>query len=147
MKRVSRLALRAPIGVYRMGLGGLLGKRFLLLEHTGRRSGLPRRTVLEVVEIGGDEAPVVVSGYGEGSDWCRNIAANPEVAFTLGRNRQPAAAVRLGPAEAAAVFDRYRTRHARAARVIGDRIGVSLTDDPEGAARALPLFRLVPRLR
>ncbi len=39
--------MRAPIGPYRIGLGGLLGRRFLLLEHVGRRSGLPRHTVID----------------------------------------------------------------------------------------------------
>jgi hypothetical protein len=44
-----RLALRLPIWLYRWRLGWLLGDRFLLLTHTGRKSGLPRQVVLEVV--------------------------------------------------------------------------------------------------
>jgi hypothetical protein len=48
MNRFNRFMMRAPIALYRVGLGGLLGKRFLLLEHTGRKSGLTRRTALEI---------------------------------------------------------------------------------------------------
>lgn len=137
--------MRAPIGLYRLGLGGLLGKRFLLLEHTGRKSGLRRQTVLEVVEIDNTAGPIVVSGFGEGSDWCRNLTANPEVAFTLGRRRVVATARRLHTAEGVAVFDRYRIKYPKAAKAIGSRIGVSLVDDLDTAAAKLPLFRLVPK--
>jgi hypothetical protein len=42
VNRFTRLAMRAPIGLYRVGLGGLLGTRFLLLEHVGRSSGPAR---------------------------------------------------------------------------------------------------------
>jgi deazaflavin-dependent oxidoreductase (nitroreductase family) len=137
--------MRAPIGLYRIGLGGLLGRRFLLLEHIGRTSGLTRRTVLEVVELDDLGRPVIVSGYGERSDWYRNVTRTPEVAFTMGRRRVPATARRLDFDEARTVFDRYRIAHPRAAAAIGKRIGVSLTDDVDGAAERLPLFRLAPR--
>ena len=33
--RLRRALFRAPIWLYRLGLGGLLGGRFLLLTHTG----------------------------------------------------------------------------------------------------------------
>jgi (p)ppGpp synthase/HD superfamily hydrolase len=42
-----RLLLRTPLLVYRLHLGGLLGRRFPLLTHTGRRSGLRRQTDLQ----------------------------------------------------------------------------------------------------
>ncbi len=44
-----RLAFRLPIYLYRLNLGWLLGHRGLLLIHRGRKSGLLRETVLEVV--------------------------------------------------------------------------------------------------
>ena len=136
--------MRSPIGLYRMGLGGVLGRRFLLLEHVGRRSGVVRRTVLEVVEIQEGGLPVVVSGFGVGSDWYRNVTAQPDVTFTIGRRRVGAVAERIGQTDAIAVFDRYRTTHPRAARMIGNKIGVSLVADLEGSASKLPLFRLIP---
>ena len=143
MNALQRALMRAPIGLYRMGLGRLLGRRFLLLEHTGRRSGLLRRTVLEVVDLQ-DGVPVVASGWGEGSDWYRNVVEHPTVAVTLGPGRFDAEAVRLDPPEAARVLDHYRQAHPRAARAIGHAIGVSLTSDPGKAAEKLPLFRLFP---
>jgi hypothetical protein len=44
-----RLAFRLPIYLYRLDLGWLLGHRFLLFAHLGRKSGLLRETVLEVI--------------------------------------------------------------------------------------------------
>ena len=44
-----RLAFRLPIYLYRLDLGWMLGHRFLLFVHLGRKSGLLRETVLEVL--------------------------------------------------------------------------------------------------
>ena len=46
----SRLFMRAPIWLYRLRLGWLLGGRCLLLEHRGRSSGKRRAAVIEVVD-------------------------------------------------------------------------------------------------
>jgi hypothetical protein len=60
-----RLVLRAPVYVYRLGLGWLFGNRLMLLNHLGRASGRRHQTILEVA----DHAPtdgsfVVASGWG-----------------------------------------------------------------------------------
>jgi len=135
--------MRAPIALYRLHLGTLLGGRFLLLEHVGRSTGVTRRTVLEVVETI-DGSPGIVSGFGVSSQWFKNVSVNPDVWVTRGTRRARATAVRLDPDQARAVFDRYRVEHPRAAKAIGQRIGVSLVDDIDAAARMLPLFHLVP---
>ena len=52
----------------------VLGRRFLLLVHTGRKTGKERRNVLEV--MGSDpvaEKFFVMTGWGENSDWWRNV--------------------------------------------------------------------------
>src|SRR5689334_1392695 len=38
----SRMMYRLPVWLFHVHLGWLLGNRFLLLTHTGRKSGLPR---------------------------------------------------------------------------------------------------------
>ncbi len=110
-----RLALRLPIWLYRLRLGWLLGRRFLQLTHTGRRSGRPRRTVLEVV---GHDRPAqtywVASAWGERADWYRNVAHNPLVTITIGARAFPAQAERLAEDDGAVVLHRYAQRHPRA---------------------------------
>lgn len=136
--------MRAPIALYRIRLGGVFGGRFVLLEHRGRKSGLVRQTVLEVLESNEDDSLVIASGLGEASQWCKNISADPDVWFTRGRTKIHALAERLNHEQALEVFERYRVSHARAANMIGRKIGVSLVDDLDSAAEKLPLFRLTP---
>lgn len=47
--KAFRILARMPNGLYRARLGWLLGKRFLMLLHMGRKSGLVRRAVVEVI--------------------------------------------------------------------------------------------------
>jgi len=83
-----RLAVRLPICLYRLNLGWLLGHRFLLLVHRGRKSGLLRETVLEVIlyEPAIRES-VVVSAWGEKADWYRNVVATPTLEVWTGGQR------------------------------------------------------------
>jgi hypothetical protein len=61
---VSRALFRAPIYLYRLGLGWLFGKCILLLNHIGRVSGKQRQVILEVVEHDPtDGSFVVASGW------------------------------------------------------------------------------------
>jgi hypothetical protein len=58
---LRRTAFRIPILLYRARLGGLLGHRFVLIHHTGRRTGLPRQVVVEVVTREPESGAVVVA--------------------------------------------------------------------------------------
>jgi deazaflavin-dependent oxidoreductase (nitroreductase family) len=87
IKRKSMLwyLFRAPVYLYRWRLGWLLGKRCLLLSHIGRRTGLRRETVVEVVEYREDGPEVVVAnGFGPNSDWVRNIETKSGEEVTVG---------------------------------------------------------------
>ncbi|MDH3943976.1 MAG: nitroreductase family deazaflavin-dependent oxidoreductase [Anaerolineae bacterium] len=137
-----------PVWFYRLGLGGLLGKRFLMLVHTGRRSGLPRRTVLEVIRYSeAGDAFFVVSAWGERADWYRNIIKIPEVVVHSGRRRMDARADRLSTAEAAAELASYARRYPRAMRIIVERMGYEVVPDEQGFAQlseVLPVIALKP---
>jgi deazaflavin-dependent oxidoreductase (nitroreductase family) len=103
---------RAPVYLYACRLGWLLGHRFLLLTHSGRHSGLPRQTVLEVVEYRGQGPEIVVAnGFGPRSDWVRNIAAGSGEEVTVGSQHFVASHRFLGEEEAVRVIERYEHRH------------------------------------
>ncbi|MBK9124823.1 MAG: nitroreductase family deazaflavin-dependent oxidoreductase [Chloroflexi bacterium] len=72
MKRVYKL----PIMLYRMGLGPLVGKLFMILTTRGRKSGLPRHTAIEYHTYNGRKYAMV--GWSQ-SDWYKNILADPLV--------------------------------------------------------------------
>ncbi len=108
---LQRMLWRAPIWLYRMGLGGLLGKRLMLLVHTGRRSGQPRQAVVEVA--GFDPATniyTVASGFGFKSDCYRNVCTMPNVTIQVGRQRMQAMARPLSQAESGAAMVDYAHR-------------------------------------
>ena len=71
--------------------GRLMGMPALILHTTGRKSGLPRSTMLTapIVEAG---RVVLVGSYG-GDDrepaWTGNVRANPEVEITMGGSTKP----------------------------------------------------------
>ena len=83
-----RLAFRMPIYLYRLGLGWLLGRWFLMVTHQGRKSGLKRYAVLEVVKHDqATEESIVAAAYAENADWYLNIQKTPALEIQIGRKR------------------------------------------------------------
>jgi deazaflavin-dependent oxidoreductase (nitroreductase family) len=119
LSRTLRWLFRVPALLYRMRCGWLLGHRFMLLVHVGRRSGLPRRTVLEVVAYRA-EGPevVVVSGFGPKSDWLRNLATTPDPEVFTGSQHFIAAYRMLSVPEAVGVIGGYEARNRAMAPVV-----------------------------
>jgi deazaflavin-dependent oxidoreductase (nitroreductase family) len=154
IRRKSALAylLRAPVYLYRWHLGWLLGHRCLLLTHIGRRTGLPRHTVLEVVEYRKEGPEVVVAnGFGPDSDWVRNLEANPTAEVTVGSRRFVASPRYLVEDEAIRVIRDYERRNRLIAPIV--RRGFSWllgwqyrgTDaDRRQLVRQIPLISLRP---
>jgi len=133
-----RILLRAPILPYHIGLGWLLGQRFLMLTHTGRKTGTRRRTVVEVIHREpGAGVYYVASGWGETSQWFRNVLANPRVGITVGRRSFAARAERLSAERAEDVLREYKQRHRTAARALGRIFG---SQDPHELAQAVPVL-------
>jgi len=146
---LSRLFFRAPIRLYRWHLGPLMGGRFLLLNHVGRVSHQPRQAVVEVVRH--EEATgcyVIASGFGEGSQWFRNVMARPDITIQVGSRTIPVRAVRLPVEQAQAEMLDYAERHPRAARKLCGYMGFPSDGAPETFRRVgevLPFVRLCPR--
>jgi deazaflavin-dependent oxidoreductase (nitroreductase family) len=110
---------RAPVYLYRLRLGWIFGHRVLMLTHIGRRTGLRRHTVLEVVEYrkAGPEV-VVAGGFGRGSDWILNIKASPTAEVTVGLQHFAAQHRFLGEEEAAEVIKNYERRNRMIAPIV-----------------------------
>jgi deazaflavin-dependent oxidoreductase (nitroreductase family) len=107
--RGVRYLARAPIGLYRAGYGFLLGHRVLMLEHTGRKTGLPRYVVLEVVRRLSEDTFVVAAGMGPKADWYRNIERQPHVRVWVARGTAAVAVAQpIEQAEARRHFEAYR---------------------------------------
>lgn len=134
---LARLGFRLPIWLYCLGLGGLLGSRFLLLTHIGRKSGRERKTVLVVVRF--DQASstfVVAAGFGTGSDWYRNIRMNPRITVQSGRKRWRMEADFLSAEQTGEELLGYAGRHPLLLKELASFMGFRLDGSPE-SIRAL----------
>jgi deazaflavin-dependent oxidoreductase (nitroreductase family) len=144
----SRVIMRAPIWFYRRGLGGFLGKRFLLLNHTGRISGLNRQVVVEVIQHEPEtNAYVIVVNYGPKSQWYQNIQANPEVSIQVGWKKWPARAEQLSSQEGGEVWADFCKRHPFEAKLIpflGFEVDGS-EEDYRQMGEMLIFIRLIPK--
>ncbi|MFC8922057.1 nitroreductase family deazaflavin-dependent oxidoreductase [Cellulosimicrobium sp. NPDC057127] len=104
----TRWFVRAPVALFRAGLGGVFGGRLLLLVHRGRSSGQARYAVLEVSGRPARDRYVVVAGLGPRSQWYRNVVAEPRVLVRTGARRAArAVATTLEPDDGARLLAEY----------------------------------------
>ncbi|QDP95812.1 nitroreductase family deazaflavin-dependent oxidoreductase [Microlunatus elymi] len=142
----TRAVVRAPIWLYRAGFGFVFGRRLLLLEHIGRRSGVARYVVLEVDGRSTRGGYVVASGFGTRAQWYRNLIKQPEVRIQIGWSGWlPARARQLPDDEAAAVLDRYAEQHPTAWQQLRPIFSETLGADIEVGGTSLPMIALEPR--
>jgi deazaflavin-dependent oxidoreductase (nitroreductase family) len=144
--------LAAPTAIYRLGLGWVLGRRFLELVHYGRRTGQRRETVLEVMRFDPvTRESVVMAGWGRTSGWFSNVEAGFAQEVRTGRARYRPAWRVLPREEAAPVMAEYlhRNRWIRPIvnRVLSALLGWSFDGSPAAIERAsaeLPMIGFRP---
>lgn len=136
---LQRWFFRFPIVFYRLHLGWLLGGRFLLINHIGRKTGQPRQTVVEVVSHDQEsDIYYVASGWGYKSNWYRNLMAHPNATIQVGRRKLTVHAENAAPETGARVLQDYRERHPFAANQLGGLMGLDI-----GEANASELAHIV----
>lgn len=129
--RVRRI-VRAPILLYRARLGFVFGSRLLMLEHTGRKTGIRRYVILEAVGHPDPAAYIVAAGFGSRAQWLQNVRACPRVrVYAGGRRPVPATARPLDSQETAAALTDYAPAPARMGRApAGVRVNAGHPDRP-----------------
>ena len=135
---------RAPLYLYRLKLGFLLGERFIRLQHWGRTSGRLRETVVEVIDQ--DKASHRIysaSGFGEHSQWFRNISANPHVYVTLKHTDYAAIARILSQEEATTVLRRYASAHPKSINGVARLSGYQMDGSEEDVIAFSKIVRII----
>ena len=147
--KALRFGLRLPIWLYHIRLGWLLGDRFLMLTHMGRKSGLPHQTVIEVIRHDKEtDTYYVVSGWGKKSDWYQNIQKTPEVTVHVGGRKFQARADCTPLARAIEIMEGYAHDHSLAfselsSLFLGERIKPN-EDAPQRLAEKMPMVAFHP---
>ena len=89
----AKLMFKLPINLWRLGLGPLTGKLFLVVTTTGRKTGLSRRTMVEYYKMDGKKyAPCAFGGR---ANWYQNILADPHVTVQSADGTERMKAVRV----------------------------------------------------
>jgi deazaflavin-dependent oxidoreductase (nitroreductase family) len=145
---VKAIPWRLPIWFYRLGLGGMLGKRFLLLNHVGRKTGQPRQAVLEVIRsFPSEDRYLVVSGFGKHSHWYQNIKQEPRVTIQVGNKRLKVIAEELDPAAAGEMMLDYATNNPGAIKALSRMLGYEIEPTPAGYrsfGEGIPVIQFSP---
>lgn len=109
---------KLPLVLYRLGVGWLLGNRFMQITHIGRRSGKVYRTILAVLKFDRKTKEIFAVSAWRGSDWYYNIQASPALQVESGWVHYVPQQRTLSPEEITATFIEYRKRHPIFTRII-----------------------------
>lgn len=87
LRQAFKQGNRLMLLMWRLGMGSIMNMapdvvgRIMVITHTGRKSGLKRRTPLNYAMVDGEL--YCTAGFGALADWYRNIMANPHVEVWL----------------------------------------------------------------
>ncbi|MFJ8749312.1 nitroreductase family deazaflavin-dependent oxidoreductase [Streptomyces sp. NPDC102441] len=137
---------RLPVGLFRVGLGPVFGRRLLLLHHQGRSTGLDRTVALEVVAYDREGGSwTLASGFGPKAAWYQNLRRTPKTTVQVGNRHYAVTAHFLREGEGAEVMVRYAAGHPGTARRLCSFMGFEADGSVESYRRAghdIPFVRL-----
>jgi len=143
-------ALSLPVVMDRHGLGWMLGSRFIIIEHEGRRSGRIYRTPVEVVAHHIEPLSwTVVAAWGDPPQWFANLQHRDARAVVVAGRRYDAPVQQIVDAdEANDLLVAYAFGHPLVARLLFRVLSWPAPRQP-GAfrqiAESVPLIRFTAR--
>lgn len=149
VKGILKLFFKAPVYLYRWGLGFLLGKRFIYFTHIGHKSGKTRDSVIEVIHRD-KEADVyyAVAAYGGKAHWLQNIRKNGQVQAQTGTRKFSATAAELSQADGFKMLSQYAEKHPLLFKELMKLVGYQIEGTPEeieALAQIMPVVTFTPR--
>ena len=121
-----QLAFKAPLILWRMGLGPLMGHHVLVITAKGRKTGLPRHTMTEFHVMKGKI--YVPCAFAPKAQWYKNIVADPCVTVQTWQGAEAMTATRVtDDEELLAVVELMRKNNPVMIEWYFDTKGVDLT--------------------
>jgi deazaflavin-dependent oxidoreductase (nitroreductase family) len=145
-----KFLFKIPVWLHRIGLGGwekLIGAQWMLITHTGRRSGKQYRSMVDVMDYDrSTDTYYIEAAYGTRADWYRNIQANPVFEARVGRRSFNARAVSLTSESTADMLLKFYREKPVYTRSVMAMVGLRFTgeDDLRAIASKLLLLAVTP---
>lgn len=96
LRQIFKYFNKFVVLLWRLGVGPMMGMyppktgQFLVIVHTGRKSGNIRYTPVNFARVAGEL--YVIAGFGSQADWYKNIAAHPNIEVWIDNERWSAVA-------------------------------------------------------
>jgi deazaflavin-dependent oxidoreductase (nitroreductase family) len=75
---------RIPTWIFKLRMGRVLGSRFAMITHRGRKSGAHHTVITETAEGSIEEGRLVyIVAYGTRAQWYKNLKASPAVSIEI----------------------------------------------------------------
>jgi deazaflavin-dependent oxidoreductase (nitroreductase family) len=110
--------MKMPLVLYRLGLGWVLGGRFMQVTHIGRQSGKTYRTVLAVLKFDRSSSEIMVVSPWKKSNWYRNIQVNSALEVETAGIRYVPTQRSLLPEEIAELLIEFRQKNPIFSRMV-----------------------------
>lgn len=141
-KGILKWAFLLPRYLYRWHLGWLLGHRLMMITHVGRKTGLMRQSVVEAANYDPKtQACFAVAGYGEQTDWYRNIQAHPALEIQVGNRRYVPQQHLLSTEELLVLLQDYERRYPQGLHILFRVFGYPYDGSPEGLRAVAQVLR------
>jgi len=135
---------RAPRYVYHLKLGFLFGERLIHLKHWGRKSGQLKETVIEVIDQDKINGTLYsASGFGEQSQWFKNISVNNAVFVTVKNTEFKATASVLSADEATQILLRYAKAHPNSIKSVARLSGYEMDGSEKDVIAFSQIIKIV----
>jgi deazaflavin-dependent oxidoreductase (nitroreductase family) len=119
----QKLAFRAPMLLWRLGLGPVVGRVIMVITTTGHKSKLPRHNMAEYYSLNGQK--YTICAYGPKAAWYKNIQADPRVTVQTAEGTQSMKAVRVtGDQELLQVVELFNRRNALLTGLYLESLGI-----------------------
>lgn len=150
-RTLLKIFFKLPIFLHKIGLGGwerLIGAHWMLLKTTGRKTGKPRETMVDIMDHDkANDTYYIEAAYGSRSDWYKNIQATPIFEAKVGRRKFNASARELNKNETAEKLIEFFRRNPVYTRIVMAMVGMKFKDEKElkEIGSTLTLLAVTPR--
>ncbi len=124
---IEKAFFKLPNFFYDIGLGSMMGSRFVQLAHVGRKSGKIYKTVVEEVDYDPDQRRVyIASGFRQESYWYTNTLKTPQVEINFRDRSYEAVAKELNNNDAESALLNYAHQHPLALKELARFMGYEI---------------------